>query len=108
MICKSAARLFAAICLFLGAAPAMADSSVTVPMPDLSGISEADAEKLIAALAQINVITSHCPEYETSDGEWTLLTGTGDMLSNMLGIDPSAYDQTYFGPAFATLEDPGA
>ncbi|WBU53369.1 hypothetical protein [Paracoccus sp. SCSIO 75233] len=97
-----------AFVITISAAPVLAEGRVAVPVPDLSGMSDADAEKLIAALAQINVITSNCPEYRVSDGEWMLLTGTGDLLSNMLGLDPSAYDKTYFGPAFDTLDDPGA
>lgn len=71
--------------------PVRADTKVAVPLPDLSGISEDDAERLLAALAQINVITSNCPDYRISDGEWMLLTGTGDMLAARLGIDPATY-----------------
>lgn len=88
--------------------PVRADTKVAVPLPDLSGISEDDAERLLAALAQINVITSNCPDYRISDGEWMLLTGTGDMLAARLGIDPATYDRRYYGPAFRMMEDPGA
>jgi hypothetical protein len=103
-----AAMLAAVLHLPLTAVIASADGKVMVPLPDLQGISEADAEKLIAALAQVNVITSNCPEYHITDGEWTLLVGTGDMLAQGLGMDADTYDETYYGPAFRMLEDPGA
>lgn len=106
-------RLLAAL---LAAAPVMvttgqsanADSKVAVPIPNLDGISQTNAERLLAALAQINVITSNCPDYRISDGEWMLLTGTGDMLAARLGIDPATYDRKYYGPAFRMMEDPAA
>ncbi|NHF73998.1 hypothetical protein G7044_12770 [Paracoccus sp. 12-3] len=85
-----------------------ADTKVAVPIPNLDGISQADAERLLAALAQINVVTSNCPDYRISDDEWMLLTGTGDMLAARLGIDPATYDRNYYGPAFRMMEDPGA
>ncbi|WBU64263.1 hypothetical protein [Paracoccus aerodenitrificans] len=108
MIRDLAAIMFIAIASPALTSSAVAQGQVTVDMPDLSGMSEADAERLIAALAQINVITSNCPDYRVTDGEWTLLTGTGDMLAARLGIDPASYDRNYFAPAFETLEDPGA
>lgn len=93
--------------LSLGGA-ALADGRVMVKLPDVSALSEEDAKKLIAALAQINVVTSNCPGYEITDGEWTLLTGTGDKLAQRLGLDPTEYDRTYYGPAFKLLDDPTA
>ncbi len=48
------------------------------------------------------------PDYEITDGEWTLITGTGDLLAAKLGLDASAYDRSYYGPAFKLLDDPGA
>ncbi|MFV0291945.1 MAG: hypothetical protein ACK5II_01440 [Paracoccus sp. (in: a-proteobacteria)] len=97
------------ISLSLTATPVQADGKrVVVDLPNLSGMPDEDAEKLIAALAQINVITSHCPDYPISDGEWTLLVGTGDMLARQLGMDPASYDKNYYGPAFQMLDDPAA
>lgn len=81
---------------------------LTVALPDLSEMSAEDADKLIAALARVNVIASNCPEYDISDGEWTLLMGTGDMLAARLGLDASSYEARYFGPAFKLLDDPDA
>ena len=103
-----AACLAAASAMTTCGLAARADSKVAVPLPDLGGISQADAERLLAALAQINVITSNCPDYRISDGEWMLLTGTGDMLAARLGIDPDTYDRKYYGPAFRMIEDPAA
>lgn len=81
---------------------------LVVPLPDVSGLQRPEAEALARQLAQVNVITSNCPDYPISDGEWTLLIGTGDLLAAQLGLDPSAYEREYFGPAFALLDDPSA
>ncbi|MFD1796741.1 hypothetical protein FQV27_12595 [Paracoccus aurantiacus] len=102
------AALAAATALGATGKEVRADAKVSVPIPNLEGISDANAEKLLSALAQINVITSNCPDYRISDGEWTLLTGTGDMLAAKLGIDPETYDREYYGPAFRMLDDPAA
>ncbi|SDE40560.1 hypothetical protein SAMN05421538_106149 [Paracoccus isoporae] len=103
-----AAILAAGLNMPLTLPAAMAEGKVMVELPNLSGMSDEDAEKLITALAQVNVITSNCPDYDISDGEWTLLVGTGDMLAKALGMDPETYDEQYYGPAFRMLEDPGA
>ncbi|MBA4490629.1 hypothetical protein [Paracoccus sp. S1E-3] len=96
-----------AVPVWSAAAPALrADAKLAVPLPDLASISDRDAERLLAALAQINVVTSNCPDYRISDEEWMLLTGTGDMLAARLGIDPATYDRKYYGPAFRMMEDP--
>ncbi|MCF3974411.1 hypothetical protein [Paracoccus salsus] len=79
---------------------------MAVPLPDVSGLDRNQADEMARKLAQVNVITSNCPAYAISDGEWTLLTGTGDLLAAQLGLDPSAYERQYFGPAFALLDDP--
>ena len=90
------------------ATAALADGGITVQLPDVANLSEAEAKALIAELANVNVITSNCPAYPVTDGEWTLITGTGDRLAARLGLDASAYDRTYYGPAFKLLDDPGA
>ncbi|MDT1063591.1 hypothetical protein RM190_17090 [Paracoccus sp. CPCC 101403] len=87
---------------------AMADGGVKVQLPDISGLDQQQATKLIADLANVNVITSNCPGYEISNGEWTLVTGTGDLLAAKLGLDATAYDSKYYGPAFKLLDDPQA
>ena len=84
-----------------------ADGGMTVQLPDVSALSEAEAKALIAQLAQVNVITSNCPGYAISDGEWTLVTGTGDRLAARLGLDAASYDRAYYGPAFKLLDAPG-
>lgn len=98
----------AALILTLGGAPADAQGGLRVTLPRLDDLSRQDAEALIAELARVNVITSNCPDWQISDGEWALLTGTGDKLAAQLGLDPAAYDRTYYGPAFALLDDPNA
>lgn len=90
------------------ATASLADGGMTVKLPDVSGLPEAEAKALIAELANVNVITSNCPGFEISNGEWTLITGTGDRLADRLGLDPTAYDKEYYGPAFKLLDDPTA
>lgn len=89
----------------LAGSAVLADGGITVKLPDISGLSKADAKALIAELAKVNVITSNCPGYDITDGEWMLITGTGDKLAARLGLDPAAYDQSYYGPAFKLLDD---
>lgn len=94
--------------VLVGSQMASAEDRLSVPLPDLSGLSESEAETLTRELAEVNVITSNCADYPVSDGEWTLMTGTSDLLAAKLGMDPGAYDRTYFGPAFALLDDPSS
>lgn len=81
---------------------------VTVALPDISTLSRAEGQVLLKELAEVNVMTSNCPDYAISDGEWMLLTGTGDRLAAQLGLDPATYDRDYYGPAFQLLDDPAA
>lgn len=90
------------------AGSAFAEGGITVQLPDISSLSETEASALISQLAQVNVITSNCPGFEISDGEWALITGTGDRLAASLGVDTAAYDREYYGPAFKLLDDPEA
>ena len=91
-----------------GASAALADGGMTVTLPDVSGLSDAEAKALITQLAQVNVITSNCPGHAISDGEWTLITGTGDRLAAQLGLSAGDYDREFYGPAFKLLDDPQA
>lgn len=102
------AALVAGALLLATAGTSRAGERLMVALPDVSGLNRTEAEALIRQLAQVNVITSHCPGYPISDGEWTLLTGTGDLLAQRLGLDPGSYERTYFGPAFQLLDDPSA
>lgn len=111
--CGAAARwpaLRAAMLALVLALPGAvaAQQGAAIPPPRLHGISQDDAEKLMAVLAQINVVTSNCPDYRVSDAEWMLLITTGDMLARRLGIDADSYERDYYGPAFRALDDPGA
>lgn len=81
---------------------------LVVPLPDVSGLSEAQAKDLARELAQANVITSNCPDHDVDDGAWQLMTGTTDALTSKLGLDPIAYDREYFRPAFGLMDDPDA
>jgi len=89
-------------------ADGMPGDRLVVPLPDLSHLSDADAQQLTRELAQMNVITSECPGFEVSDPEWQLMNGTTDALTDRLGIDPVVYDREYFRPAFSLLDDPAS
>lgn len=97
-----------AVALPLAGSVAYADGGMTVQLPDVSGLSESDSKALIAELATVNVITANCADYEITNGEWTLITGTGDQLAAKLGLDPAEYDRQYYGPAFKLLDDPAS
>ena len=90
------------------AGTALAQGGMSVRLPDTSGLGRAEAEALLSQLAQVNVITSNCPGHAVSDGEWTLIAGTGDRLAAQLGLDAATYDRTYYAPAFRLLDDPSA
>lgn len=92
----------------MGSVAQAASDRVTVPLPDTSGLSRQEGQAMLAELANVNVITSNCPGYQISDGEWMLITGTGDKLAAQLGLDPTSYDRSFYGPAFKLLDDPGA
>ncbi len=81
---------------------------LVVPLPDVSGLDDAQATQLAHELARANVITSNCPEYDVDDGAWQLMTGTTDALTRKLALDPITYDREYFRPAFAVMDDPQA
>lgn len=100
--------MLAAALLATASGAAWADGGMTVPLPDTSGLAADEARALITEVAQVIVITSNCPAYPVSDAEWTLIAGTGDKLAAQLGLDASAYDKQFYGPAFQLLDDPGA
>lgn len=79
-----------------------------VPLPDISALSEDEADSLARDLARVDVITSNCAGYAVTDDEWRLLSGTGDLLAARLGLDPATYQRDYVGPAFDLLDDPSA
>ncbi|AXC49216.1 hypothetical protein DRW48_05535 [Paracoccus suum] len=94
--------------LLMPAGATLANDRLSVQLPDVSGLDRREAEALITELAEVNVITSNCPDWQVDDSAWALITGTGEKLASQLGLDPSTYDSRYYGPAFALLDDPGA
>ena len=91
------------------ASPAMADGKVYVQLPDLSSLHGEGAKDFLREVILANVISSNCAGYEVSDAEWSLLTDAADIIAKgQLHLDSGAYDDQYYGPAFAVLEDAGA
>ena len=94
------------LCLTL-ATPALADGGVTVQLPDPSQIASAASPDFLMQLVLANVVGMNCPGYALTDGEWALITGTADGVAAALQIDTGAYDDQFYGPAFAALDQPG-
>ena len=72
--------------------PALAQTSdgvpgdrVVVPLPDVSGLSDDEAQALARDVAQMTVITAECPEHDVSGPEFQLMAGTTDALTERLG-----------------------
>jgi hypothetical protein len=86
---------------------ALADGGVVVPLPDLSAFSAPQAEALLEALVTANVVSSNCAAFPVTDGEWTLITQSADLLAyGTLGLSVEDYDARFYDPAFALLDDP--
>lgn len=97
-----------ALALLLAPLPAFADGGVTVPLPDLTGFSRDQSEALLEALVVANVVSSNCQGFEVTDGEWTLITQSADLLAEgNLGLSVDEYDARFYGPAFDLLDQPG-
>ncbi len=96
------------VLLMLMAGPALADGGVTVRLPPDAAISAAASPDFLHQLVLANVIGMNCDGYMLSDGEWALITGSADLVAARLGLDTAAFDDGYFGPAFAALDQPGA
>ncbi len=95
--------------------PALAQTSdgvpgdrVVVPLPDVSGLSDDEAQTLARDVAQMTVVTAECPEHDVSGPEFQLMAGTTDALTERLGLDPVSYDRDYVRPAFAVMSEADA
>lgn len=95
-----------ALCLFV-ATPALADGAVTVQLPEPGQIASAASADFLMQLVMANVVGMNCPGYILTDGEWALITGTADRVATALKIDTGTYDDQFYGPAFAALDQPG-
>ena len=85
---------------------ATADGGVRVALADTSALSEADSITLLSALVYANVAGSNCAGHEINDAEWSLLTGSADLIADRLGLSVDDYDAQYYGPAFAAADLP--
>ena len=89
--------------------PALADGKVYVQLPDLSSLHGEGEKDFLRALILANVISSNCPDFAVTEAEWSLLTDSADLIAKgKLHLNSDTYDNEYFGPAFAVLEDDGA
>jgi hypothetical protein len=95
-------------CLALASLPALADGGVSVRLPPVAAATKAASPAFLSQLVMANVAGMNCPGFILTDGEWALITGTADMVAQALKIDSAAYDEQFYGPAFATIDQPGA
>ncbi len=96
---------FKAAALFLATATAaLADGGVRVPLPTIPPMSIGTQEHMLMQLVVANVVSQNCPEYQASDAEWALLTGSADLIADALGLDATAYDARFYHPAFSMLD----
>ena len=87
--------------------PALADGKIYVQLPDLSGITGAEAEAFLSEVVLANVVSSNCPGFEITEEEWSLLTDSADILARaQLRLSVDDYDSQFYGPAFAALDRP--
>ncbi|GLQ11611.1 hypothetical protein GCM10007913_35430 [Devosia yakushimensis] len=94
--------------MLLAATPALADGKVYVQLPDLSDFSGQEAEEFLHQLVLANVVSSNCAGFEVSEAEWSLLTDSADIVGKgILGLDSAKFDDEYYGPAFAALDEAG-
>lgn len=94
--------------MLLAATPALADGKIYVQLPDLSDFSGQEAEEFLHQLVLANVVSSNCTGFEVSEAEWSLLTDSADIVGKgILGLDSAKFDDEYYGPAFAALDEAG-
>ena len=86
------------------AAPAFADGGVRVPLPTIPPLSAGEQEHLLMQLVVANVVSENCPDYQASDAEWALLTGSADLVAESLALSVEAYDARFYHPAFSMLD----
>ena len=94
-----------ALAMSLATVPAFADGGVKVPLADVSGLSKGEARSLLEDLVYANVASANCEDYAISDAEFSLLTGSADLIAADLGLSTDDYDADYYTPAFAGLDD---
>ncbi|HTM76097.1 MAG TPA: hypothetical protein VL133_00495 [Devosia sp.] len=93
--------------VMLGASPALADGKIYVQLPDLANYQGHDAEDFLYSVVLANVVSSNCPGLEVTEEEWSLLTDSADMLAKQnLKLSTDQYEDDFYKPAFATLDDP--
>ena len=93
--------------LLLLAGPALADGKIYVRLPDLSGLTGAEAEAFLSEVVLANVVSSNCTDFAVTDEEWSLLTDSADILAReQLRLSVDEYDSRFYGPAFDAIDRP--
>lgn len=100
--------MVAALLLAAGMPHAVADGKVFVQLPDLSAYTGEEAEDFLYRVVLSNVVSSNCTGYEISEGEWSLLTDSADLLAyGQLKLSGGDYDDRFYKPAFDALDEAG-
>jgi len=88
------------------AGQATPDGAVRVPLPTIPAMSVGAGEHLLMQLVVANLVSENCPAYPATDAEWSLLTGSADLVAERLGLDADAYDNRFYRRAFGMLDKP--
>jgi hypothetical protein len=94
------------VLIALIASPAFAQDADLVKLPDEKLLTDMASPELLKELVTANVIGMNCADFLISQGEWALLVGTADKVAAILSVDTASYDDTYYHPAFALLDNP--
>ncbi|MDQ2066440.1 hypothetical protein Q9295_08650 [Xinfangfangia sp. CPCC 101601] len=95
------------LCLTSLSLPAFADRGATAQLPDAAQIAAAASPEFLHALVMANITSTNCPGHALSDDEWALITGTADRVAAALNIDNRSFNDNYYSPAFAALDQAG-
>ncbi len=85
---------------------ALADGAVPVTLPTIPTMTQSEMVTMLDRLVVANVVSSNCPGFDLDMADWGLLTGTADLIAEKLGLDATAYDAAFYGPAFDLLDQP--
>lgn len=90
-----------ALFLFAFLCPLPLQAEPQLPKPAM--LAAAASPEFLAILSRANVAALDCPGFESTEGEWDLITQTADAVAAQLVVSPEAYESDYLAPAFQTV-----
>lgn len=101
-------KLWDAMMVTLVAGAALLAGAQLVRAAGLETLSETEADSLLTRIVRADVASSTCPGQAMSDADWQMLNRAVTVLSAQMGLDPTAVERSYYGPAFAEVHEAGA